>query len=539
MKTTSVQLVLTATFFILSATFSTGKAQESTLPREVIHHQSEFPDYGNDIVIHNDENQNQRDADIGAAVNGWIFSCYSLSAGGFSLAKSIDNGLTWSVSGITGPEYTYSSLSLVVCGNDAPGLKVFVAAIRKPLSGSVPQEIVVYSFDGSMNLTGQQTLNAQQNGGYHGVAMATDALHPSAGASPYSIGIVFTTATSPPGDTAFYMASGDGGATFPINKVLGISWGNYGKVAIAHGRSLSNTAGYYFAAIEEPTSGVLGKIWETHNKSSFDSDFTFMVSMDDAAGFSNLCRNPSISCQQNNVENGNNGLTVAVIFDRYTGPANFNISGAANKAPFGGGFWSRLDITSNARNNTQPDISFDGINNNFLVTYFDSTSQKLNFTRKTQDLPDPSSWTLVKEGYNDQANLAYPRPKVVLNPVKQQAIHIWNATRAGGNGMTLFEAEYQLSGIGEGPTGQHNFISKVFPVPAGREVFFDFTVDRPTQFRMTIFEPHGQQVMAVNLSVSPDDHSMKIDLTGLVPGIYFYRVEGHTGSQTGKLLITH
>ncbi len=492
--------------------------------------------YGTDIIVHDDATQDQRNAQIGVAPNGWLFACYSLGTGGFQIAKSIDHGLTWSVSSVTQPGTICESLGLSVCGNDESDIRLFIATSSVIIPGRASVSIMVYTFDASMIQLGESQLHSMNDAAYHDVAIASDFPFPSSGASPYSIGVVFTTDSSP-ADTAIFMVSGDGGTTFSTRKVLGISWGKYGQVALAPGRSLDYPNGIYFAAIEEPTTGLLGKIWETHNQASFNSDFTFMVSMDDAAGLSNLCKNPSIACQHNNISNGIKGLSVAILFERFVNAGNYNIAGTSNKSPLGGGFWTRLDVTGNTKYNLQPDISFDPQSNKFLATYFDSTSQQLNYVNKSQELTDPSSWEIIKTGYNDQSNLTAPCPRVLINPVKQKAFHIWNGVRPGGNGMAVFEPEYSPTGIPGNPDNSSEFVRRVFPDPARDIIYFELADAGDAGIRISILDAVGKQVYDRVSGHEKGTRIISVLLTSLPGGIYQYVIRQKDQIGQGSFII--
>lgn len=499
----------------------------------------EFPVYGTDIILLDDAGQDQRYSDIAAAPNGWLYACFTVGSGGFHLTKSTDHGLTWSASPLMLQGYLFSQLSLVACGNDAADLKIFVAGTGSLRANRAASEVILQPFDASMTPGNFRTLDSKSTGGYGGMAIATDFPYPSTGASPYSIGLAFTTHT-PPADTAVFMASGDGGNTFTTRKTLGISWGSYGygDVAIAHARSSGNPAGIYFVAIEEPLSEISGKIWETHNKTAFNSDFNYMVSMDDAAGLSTLCRNPSIACQHNNIANGSGGVTVAILFERYAGVGNFNIAGTGNKDPLGSGFWSRLDITSNSKRNIQPDISFDASLNNFMVTWFDSTAQQLNYTAKGQDLPDPASWQIIKQGYNDQANLIAPHPRVVLNPVKQKAVHVWTAERSGGNGIAMFDPEYPIAGIADRDRMAGSFTSKVYPNPAHGELFIEINSSQTGMVTFEIEDLSGRIVYSATTNLQAGTTVLPAGISGLQSGMYLYRLRSDKGNSQGKFMVS-
>ena len=77
-----------------------------------------------------------------------------------------------------------------------------------------------------------------------------------------------------------------------------------------------------------------------------------------------------------------------------------------------GGSWNQLTVSNSTDDCIQPDISFDPGYGNFLVTYFDSTTQKLFYVYEGLNLPSVNQWTVESSGYNDQANLVAPWPKV-------------------------------------------------------------------------------------------------------------------------------
>jgi len=180
-----------------------------------------------------------------------------------------------------------------------------------------------------------------------------------------------------------------------------------------------------------------------------------------------MCRNPSIACQYNNTNNDSANLTEVVLFDRYD-PSNqkYDIRGYYNLQATNHSNFKKLTISNSAHNNLQPSINFNPFDSTFMVTYYDSTTQKLPFLLNNFKLNNPDNWQVVTTGYNDDDNLSAPYPKVALDLGQKQGVNIWAKEGTGGNGVAMFDAPYSIyTGISGNNTGGLARLIGAYPNP--------------------------------------------------------------------------
>lgn len=83
--------------------------------------------------------------------------------------------------------------------------------------------------------------------------------------------------------------------------------------------------------------------------------------------------------------------------------------------------------------------------------------------------------------------------------------------------------------------GIGSILSKVYPNPATDVVYFELHSPADMQSRLLILDMMGKVVKTIALEV--DQRLLRIDLHGLVPGIYNYRLERSNGVGRGKLIV--
>ena len=198
----------------------------------------------------------------------------------------------------------------------------------------------------------------------YSIALSTDLMYPASNSSPHSLGILYSTHNiSYNLDSIIFCSSGDGGMSLESRQVVAATTGNhFNKVALAYGRSSSWNSGRYFAAWEEKGSYTsnTGHIFTAHSNPNFNSPFTTPVQLDalDPSAL-NMCRNPAIACQFNNVDNDSTNLSEVILFDKYD-PANqkYDITGFYNLQAANHSNFRKLIISNSAHNNFQPSINF-------------------------------------------------------------------------------------------------------------------------------------------------------------------------------------
>ncbi|MCX6248507.1 MAG: T9SS type A sorting domain-containing protein [Bacteroidetes bacterium] len=513
------------------------------------------PLFGKDIVIHDKSYQNQRCEAICSAFNGWLYAIFSHSnqdsTSSFSILKSTDNGINWSVLTDYWDMFSYHPISfnIVVCGTDSLNLKVFISYVMK-WNNSKRTDFGVYGYDGltgnwlGYNLAG----GGQEYTQYSNCSIASDYKLPANISSPYSIGVLYTRSSilNYYPDSLIYLSSSDGGATINYRKVVAVAKDlsyKFGKVALSYGYSPSWNSGRYFAAWEEKDSvnASVGHIFTSHTDPSINSPYTNPVCLDsiDATAIK-LCRNPRISCQVCNTDNDSSNLTQVVLFEKYLpGSGSYDLAGCYNLRAASSNNFRKLNVSVTTDNEIQPYIEFNSFDNNFYVTYYDSTLQKLPMVKNQLNLTDPDSWNVISNGYNDSGNLSAPNPMIAVNPNEQNCASLWIADRENGNGVAMFDAQY--STYTDVPKISQNDIVTLFcvtPNPCSYNTSVQFELNRRENVSIEIYNKLGQSLKTIPSSTyEPGKHNMKVDISDIPPGSYYFSFRTSCSSNGGKIIV--
>ncbi len=533
--------LLSVLILSLSCGFSHGQKMENRNNAIPANPSNPFR-YGNDILIHDDMSQDQRSANLSIAYNGWAFATFNKiqgGEGGSEIWKSTD-GNTWTnIAEFHQADYLNVAVDIVVCGSTEPDLVVFQAGIVYfPVANYY--SMYVDKYNGATGAFLGEVYNETSYDRMYDIRITSDYKYPSFGASPYSVGVLFSKYGTA-ADELIFLSSGDGGNTFTNRKTVTTTARFLDKVSLSAGRSPSASGGRYFASWEERLSGArTGAIYVSHTDPYFDSDWAVKTRLDDIAGSSlDMCKNPVVSCQAGSADNISGEFTSIVIFDRdYYGTGfDYDVIGmftreSAAPTPV----WSRLDIANdNAINQFESDINYDPGYNNFLVTYCDSTNQKLVYVVNGMDLTDPDVWGVISPGYNEYPNLVHPFPKVDINPIYLQVGHVWISDDAIGQGMAVWDAEY-ITGI---PGGKEIGISaSIYPNPGKEKVNLQLELEKPADISITLFNVFGQKVKEIaKESFDAGNHDLSFSVGDLAGGCYTWEIKGASGKITGKLVV--
>ena len=406
--------------------------------------------FGQDVKINPGALEAQNEVQIDVAFNGWIFALYNTqdsTGGGLTLRKSIDNGATWTtVDHYSVVDVDYKQFDMVVAGTDTNSLKVFVAGVYHSTTAA-DYRLFVDRYDGKTgNFLGSMLVNDYGTRAIYDVALATDYTFPAVGVSPYSVGLIYSCYSSTYDSINFYCST-DGGNSFLPSKNI-FTTGSYCRnVSIDYTRSQSGSNGRYVFAWEQLSSGSArtGHIYTARNLATVDGTFSTPVNLDSVSStMINLCRNPKIAAQHNNLDNDSGSTTAIVMVDRdYIGDgSDYDLLGFYNKRAHYGDFWNRLDVVNSGEDDMQSDISYDPTNNNFLLTYLDSSNLKMPYVINGYNLATPSTWVTISTNYvNHNQVLGNAFPKVVINPAVTQVALAWVKNENGKN-TAYFDAEY-------------------------------------------------------------------------------------------------
>jgi len=174
-----------------------------------------------------------------------------------------------------------------------------------------------------------------------------------------------------------------------------------------------------------------------------------------------------------------------------------------------------------------------------MLTYYDSTDQKLPFLVKNFNIVNPNSWNVVSSGYNDASTLSAPLPKVQVSYGQNKGANVWTKELGGGIGASMFDAPYSTyTGIQDDNKGNHEISCRAFPNPCNQSITFDFTINRAQKVTIKLFNLLGQESGVISARVLPTgQQQLKADVSRFNPGSYIYTLMAEDYSYSGKLWI--
>lgn len=505
------------------------------------------PQYYNDVIIQSNPSIDQRHVRLSVAFNGWLYAAFStydstLNKGGITITMSRDNGQSWTqMDSYSVTDVRYSSLDIVVCGTDTNSLTLYLAGIN---NNTATGNFILFVDRYNATTGAFIGSNFNQNAGtrpIYDVALASDYMNPAVNATPYSVGMLYSTYSSSL-DSIVFLGSVDGGASWTVRQNVATTGGYNRKVSIAYGRSASASNGRYFGAWEQlgASSARTGHIYSAHSLSTVDGGWNVPVNLDSISStMINLCRNPQIAVQYNSTDNDSGSCTAVVLVDRdYVGDgSDYDMLGFYNKRAHYTNFWYRLDIMNSGENDMQADVTYDPTNNNFLAVYYDSTNGKLPYIVNNFNLVTPSTWTTITTQYNDASNLKAAYPRVEINPVTVQAAHVWNAEGTLGRGVSMFDAEYVIAGVetNNAPRGGNTIMA--FPNPAADAVNISYVSSEDAV--MNVYSASGALIETRAVSASADGRTETLNVGEWANGIYIVEIASGTQRQTSRIVVSH
>ncbi len=505
------------------------------------------PLYTNDVIIDNNSAVDQRRVRLAVAFNGWLYVAFTTfdaasSTGGLTIKSSRDNGITWSVIYQAQTfDIQYPAIDIVVAGTDTNNLTLFLAGVNLTLSTSTYVLFVDRYNATTGSFLNNNYLQVNNTRPFYDVALATDYLSPAVGASPYSVGMLYSSFSSSY-DSIVFVSSGDGGNTWSNRQTVATTGFYNRNISLAYGRSASGSNGRYFAAWERLSSSTnrTGNIYTSRCSSTFDDSWITPVNLDSlSSAMIGLCRNPSIATSFGTLDTDSGGVAAVVMVDRdYLGDgSDYDMLGFQNKRAHYSDFWYRFDIVNSNENDMHSDVSYDPTNNNFLATYYDSTNGKLPYIVNGFNLLTPSTWSTVSTQYNDlTTNLKAPYPRVEINPAVTQAAHVWIAEGANNKGIAMFDAEYNITGIAENNAITGNTI---FPNPANTNANINFNLEKAGVVQITVYNVLGESMQTQTINATSGKNQATLNVENLPAGIYLVQIQIGNQIATKSLVIAH
>ena len=502
----------------------------------------ESPVYGTDVLIHGNVGEDQRHTKIVVAANGYLYAAYLVSTGGFRVARSTDNGSSWAISALQGSAYYLNAVDLAVTGADTNTMNVWAVSAGYMKNSIDIWDVTCEKLDQHLNLVTSTIIEqAFSNYGFPDVAIATDFDYPSVGASPFSIGILYSKVLYLSGNNqVIFKSSDDGGNTFTNIQQVASTGHYYINVALAFGRSPSLPEGRYFAAWDQQPAfsyydSYFGKIYTAHSISQFNGAWSAPYQLDTiGGGFANGAKDPSIACQADQVNNGSNAFSVVVLYTKkLTSSGNHTCAyGAGNINPIAGVPWTSAFTTgTGVIRDIEPDVTYDVSHQKFYATWSDSLTAKLKCSADGMNLQTGGSWVMFYSGYNDGVNISNPFPKVKINPVSQEVVHVWDGDLTAVRTNSTFDKTYLPVGIPE-KASQKRLGFNVSPNPCKNRTEISFNHDKEEMVSVDVYDLSGRLVWAnPPQETQAGGHRIMVNTNNLNPGCYLVRLK--VGAATG------
>jgi hypothetical protein len=519
-----------------------GYSQQPVLPLSP----NASPLFGKDIVINDQPTEDQRNVAICSAFNGWLFAFYTYTDEALNPAiavmKSTDHGITWAVlsEGSLGPSNCYlHSLSIIATGNTASNLKVYIAFVESGIQDGVGVGYC-YRLNGE---TGDYEGFLVMENSVNGIALSTDYPYPANHSDPFSIGILYSISWYLQDSLAF-RASADGGMSLSPKVYIPVKMKRCGKVALSYGRSNAYPDGRYFATWEEhsDTDKFNGHIFTAYTEPYFNSPFTAPVNLDSLnASAINLCRKPKIATQYGTADNANTNVSEVILFEKYdTLTHSSEIIGFSNTESIGTSNFTTLQITDTTHANRQPSLIYNPYDSTFLVTYFDSSLQRLPLLKKNFNLQDPSNWSVISSGYNDTPDLQQPNPSINIDHNQQKALCGWSYQIGSANPVALFDSEkstYTGNTNVTSPPGIH--FGTAYPNPCSTHVTILVDNNEPGPTTTIVYDITGKPVLrSSDYMYSSGIKKVSLNVVELSNGLYHYAICAHDQILTGNFVVT-
>jgi hypothetical protein len=496
--------------------------------------------YGTDVLIQGSTSEDQRSTKIVVASNGYLYAAYMISGGGFRIAKSTDDGSTWTYSSTLRQSYYINSVDIAVTGADAASINVWVITSAYAKASIDMWDVTLQKFNQNMaQLTTTQFDQMISNEGFPDVAIATDYGYQAAGATPFSIGIIYSKVGAV-NDHVIFKSSADGGSTFANTQILASTGHYFINVSLAFGRSPALPEGRYFAAWDKQayftyTYEVFGQVYTAHSLTQFDGSWSTPARLDNIGlGLADASKNPTIACQADQVNNSSSAFSVVVMFERLLTASGTHtyVFGAGNLNPVGGSNW--LHTFSSGSGNiieNEPDVTYDQTHQRFYVTWCDSLNAKLKCSVNDMNLQAAGSWSLYSDGYNDAANLVSPFPKVKVNPVTQQLVHVWDSQRSAMIANATFDKSDFAVSTPE-VTAANKFTFSAFPNPFRIQTNLAFNLNNEEVVSASVYDLSGRQVLNIPAQSYPaGNQKIELNMNSLEPACYI--VQLHAGKEVG------
>ena len=399
--------------------------------------------FGHDVKIDDLPTVQESAVSMDVAFNGWIYAVVIEDAG-YVVKQSRDNGDTWTqIDHIAYTGSYFSFARLVVAGTDTNSLSVYVAGARQYSVHVDSCVLYVDRYDGRTGNFLAEPYFARYSTYPRGIALTTDYKAPSTSSSPYAVGFAYI--LSGGYDTLQIVTSVDAGVSFGAPVSVTASGKFLYNPTISYGQSPGWNAGRFFVAwnLYQNYGDKMGNLYCAYNVVGTSIVTSpFCVDSSATASTTGFTSKPKISCSTG-IGNDSSSVTAAIAFERhYQGGVDIDIWLAYNMTAPSSNSWEFNTIDNTGDVTIQPDISFDPAYDNFLITYFDSSTNHIPYVVEGMNLAGATP-IVISTNYADDTTALYdPYPTVRINPALTRVAVAWLQTPSLGEAM--FDAEYRL-----------------------------------------------------------------------------------------------
>jgi hypothetical protein len=506
--------------------------------------------FGADVVIENKPGNKQTSVKLASAFNGWLYSAIQYTnaandSNGVIIKYSKDKGFTWKTMDgykVASANAKYDDVEIAVAGTDTNNLQFYLSGIRNNVASN---NYVIYidkynartgNFSGSIyNLSGATRV--------YDLAMATDYMYPASGTTGYSLGLLYSRFGSV-NDSIIYLASIDGGVSISIRQTVATTPLYFRNVSISYGRSASGSNGRYFGAWERlpSTSSRNGNIYSSRSQSTVSGNWIAPKNLDSlSSAMIGLCRNPRVMTSSGTTDNDSASVSEIVLVERdFQGAGtDYDLLGFFNNRAHFTNFWYRFDVQNNGTNHQQPDVAYHDSARTFLISYYDSTLNQLNYDTHGFNFngSNASTWSSLKVGYNDIAAGSRPLPRIAYNPKEKKLAAAWISQTGSNNSKALFDSEYNTIYsrlAGEKPK---TFEITIFPNPTKDFVYVNLNLKTKGIISYELYDLTGKLVSNQSFGSMAGEQSLRLDFSNLVKGLYVLQISAEGDRANYKLTI--
>ncbi|MCX6249901.1 MAG: T9SS type A sorting domain-containing protein [Bacteroidetes bacterium] len=124
----------------------------------------------------------------------------------------------------------------------------------------------------------------------------------------------------------------------------------------------------------------------------------------------------------------------------------------------------------------------------------------------------------------------------IVDMIDARSTDGWVMIATQGNG--IFTSYFEPTGIGDHPTINQALLEQNYPNPATTETSIKFTVHKPEQVKIILYDQEGKQVrVLLDQFVQKGSHVISFQMDHLSSGIYYYTLTSYAGRLSRKMIV--